>query len=157
MIVKLGQYELKIYLNKLAKRVGICSKIGKLEDRHAVLWDFDDVLLKTIVKSLLDIQKRYSLPEIYILNSSARKYHAYCFTARPFQKVVEILAATPNIDMAYLRLGVVRGYYTLRISERNGISFKLAVLLPSVFNNESQPLDLTYNEYLTSNKGVHNA
>lgn len=158
MIINLPyNYELKVYLNKLEKRVGICSNnIDIKKDEHCLLWDFDETSLENIHNCLKHIQQQFRLPDIYIVESSPHNYHAYSFTARPFLRTIHILSGTPFIDSAYLRMGVVRGYFTLRISKRHNKNIKFIECLESSFPNEMNPLDLTTNEYLTSNKGEHN-
>lgn len=153
MQIQISNYQLKIYLSKLEKRTGICSQSYKNSDKHCLLWDFDNAELEDIKLILTGIQFMYNLPEIRIVKSSANKYHAYCFCARSFREVINILSATPQIDMSYLRLGTARGYFTLRISERDSTKFELVDILKSGFIDEISPLDITVNEYLTSNRG----
>ena len=154
MQIQISNYRLKIYFSKLEKRTGICSRSFNDLDKHCLLWDFDNADLKDIKLTLIGLQFIYHLPDIFIIKSSLSKYHAYCFASRSFLDVINILSATPQIDMDYLRLGVVRGYFTLRISERNGEKFELVdILKNNNYSDEISPLDITVNEYLTSNKG----
>lgn len=155
MIISLpNNYELKIYLNKLETRTGICSNDFETPDKHCLLWDFDNTSLDNIKNCLRDIQHKYRLPDIYIVESSPENYHAYSFTARPFLRTIHILSGTPFIDLTYLKLGIVRGYFTLRISKRHNKNIKFITCLGSKYPNEMNPLDLTTNEYLTANTGV---
>lgn len=156
MQIQIAKYQLRIYLSKLEKRAGICSQSYNKPDKHCLLWDFDNAELEDIKLTLIGIQFIYNLPEIRIIKSSANKYHAYCFCARSLRNVINILSATPQIDMEYLRLGIVRGYFTLRISERNDSEFGLVDILKTGFIDEMSPLDVTVNEYLTSNRGQFN-
>ena len=150
----LYNYQLKVYFSKLEKRVGVCSQQYDDFSKHCLLWDFDYSNVNDIIKSLEHIQKQYCLPSIYVVQSSLDSYHAYCLVARPFREVVNILSATPEIDMTYLRMGFVRGYFTLRITPRtNEPEFSLVKILSSNYKNEMSFDDLTVNEYLTSNKG----
>lgn len=146
-------------MSRLEKRVGICSQQFSNPEKHMLLWDFDYQPLSKIIYALLDVQEHYRLPEIYVIQSSPDSYHAYCFVLRDFIEIIHILSATPIIDITYLRLGMVRGYYTLRITSRpNEPKFSLVVKLPSKHKNEVQATDLTINEYFTSNLGgKHNA
>lgn len=154
MIVSLGKLQIRFYISLLEKRTGVCSQQFDNPDKHILLWDFDYASLTDIVLSLVAVQLQYHLPNIYIVQSSPDSYHAYCFASRTFREVVEILAATTTIDITYLRLGMVRGYYTLRITSRkNEPNLKTVEVLESSFINEVNPLDVTINEYLTSNKG----
>lgn len=156
MIIKLPfHWQLRIYFSQLEKRIGVCSTIFQEKDKHILLWDFDDIdtELDEIIITLKELQSFYKLPNIYIVSSSVNRYHAYSFTCRSFREVIHILSDTPQIDIDYLRLGMARGYYTLRISERKGKEFILQYTLLSLRPNEVNPLDVTVNEYLTKNKG----
>ena len=146
-------FQLRVYFSSLEKREGACSKIFGQEDKHIVLWDFDDSDLTTIQASLKLIQLWYQLPAIYIVSSSPNRFHAYCFTARSLREVITIISATPEIDTKYLRLGMVRGYYTLRISSREHDKFVLIEKLASYIQDEINPLDISINDYMTTNKG----
>ena len=150
-------FQLRVYFSRLEKREGACSKIFGQEDKHIVLWDFDNSELSKIIESLNLIQLWYKLPKIYIVSSSKNRYHAYCFTARTLREVITIISATPEIDTKYLRLGMVRGYYTLRITSRKHDDFKLVETIPSFIPDEVNPLDITIDEYMTINKGDNNA
>jgi len=153
----LFNYQFRCYLSRLEKREGIGSKIYAETDKHILLWDFDDAKLSAIILTLLMSQKSHSLPTIYIVSSSPKKYHAYCFTARPFREVIHIISEASQIDVKYLRLGMIRGYYTLRISTRRYDSFKLIEVLKSSIPDEVDPADVSISEYMTTNKGGKNA
>ena len=158
MKVNIGKLQFRFYVSMLEKRTGVCSQKYGSPFEHMVLWDFDRFELSEIIISLRHIQKKYKLPNIMIVQSSSKgSYHAYSFTARPLREVITVLSDTPEVDMTYLRLGMVRGYYTLRITPRkNDVSFRIVKMLWSKYPDEISPLDVTTNEYLTSNKGGHN-
>jgi len=145
--------QLRVYVSRLEKRIGVCSKVYQEKDKHILLWDFDEIGLDDVIASLYCLQETYDLPSIYIVSSSPFRYHAYSFTARTFREVIHILSATPEIDLEYLRLGMARGYYTLRISERKGEAFILLHTLLSLKPDEVSPLDVSVDEYFTMNKG----
>lgn len=148
----LNKYQARFYFSKVEKRHGICSKHSENE-KHMLLWDFDNTDLENILQDLRYLIARYALPNVYVLQTSKSGYHAYCFSARPFKEVIHILSDTNSIDMHYLRLGMVRGYYTLRFSARQDGSPKLIKILESVYPAEMSPLDMTVNEYFTTNRG----
>lgn len=155
MLINIGRLQIKFFVTILEKRIGACSNIYNSKDEHILMWDFDKAKLRNIIKSLQSVQNIYKLPNIYVVLSSPKSYHAYSFTARKFREIISILSATPEIDMKYLSLGIIRGYYTLRITPRKNDSFKLIKILESSVDDEVNPLDITVNEYLTSNKGGH--
>lgn len=147
-------FQIRIYASRQLKRVGVCSQQYDTPDRHALMWDFDGEELQPLISNLSNLQLKYNLSNIYITESSSGNYHAYCFTSRTFLEIIHILSDTPNIDMSYLRLGIIRGYFTLRITPRNNEpNFKLVKVLASAYPEEIKPEDLTVSEYLTNNKG----
>lgn len=154
MIIRIKNFQFRFYFSRLEKRVGACSQMYGNPKLHALLWDFDRYTYNQIKKSLVKIQEKYKLPNIMIVQSSKKgSYHAYSFTARPFREIIHILSDTPEIDLTYLRLGMVRGYYTLRITPRKNDSISVVGILKSIYPDEMSFNGLTVNEYLTSNKG----
>ncbi len=150
-------YQLKLYGSKVEQRVGICSQHIDSTDKHCLLWDFDYVESEfDLIVTLLRLQTKFHLPNIYVIESSPNKLHAYCFKGCSFREVIHILSDTPQIDMKYLRLGMVRGYYTLRVTPRKGDSFRLITTLASFIKETITPMDLTVNNYLTTNLGGGN-
>ena len=149
-------YQLRLYFSRLEKREGVASIAYGTIDKHILLWDFDNTKLTVINKSLRYIQTWYKLSTIYIISSSPNRYHAYCFSTRTFKEVINILSATPEIDIKFLRLGMVRGYYTLRISPRKNDNFKIVSKLKSTIIPNIDPLAVSISSYMTINKGGHN-
>ena len=155
----MNKIQLRFYMSLLEKRTGVCSQQYDNQDKHMLLWDFDYLNLDDIIESLEKVQQDYNLPSIYVIKSSPDSYHAYCFMSRSFRETINIISATTTVDMAYLRLGIVRGYFTLRITPRTGEpDFELVKILTSGFINEMLLDAMTINEYWTSNRGgKHNA
>lgn len=144
-------YQLRIYFSKTELREGICSGSAIEPDKHMLLWDFDNSKLEDILNSLDKTQNEYLLSNIYVIQSSTFSYHAYCFTAQTFRETIHILSSVKQIDDTYLCLGMVRGYYTLRITPRFDSEFKFVCVLGSSIEPNINPLDLTNNEYWTTN------
>lgn len=141
---------IKLQFRKVEIRHGLCSKNYET-DMHILLWDFDNDILESVIHELKRLQNKYLLPDIYILESSENHYHAYSFTARNLQEIIHILSDTKSIDIDYLRLGMARGYYTLRYSPKMNNRICIIGVLPSNVNYEMSPLDVTINEYYTTN------
>jgi len=143
-----------IYVHLLVRRVYDVTGINsKLEDgRHILLWDFDEKPLDLISAELEAIQAKHCLSAIYIVNTGLEDYyHAYCFTALDWVKCREIIASTPTVDRIFLALGIMRGYFTLRISPKRNRKFKLAKVLESSVEPEVNPYSLgSFEEYFTS-------
>lgn len=117
-------------VEKLVKVTGINSNFDDENKYHILMWDFDDTPLDKIVDELLFVQHFWELPSIHIVSSSPEHYHAYCFSKQPTPVVLHILSATPSICKNYFKLGVIRGYWTLRISPEKG-EFKKELILQS--------------------------
>ena len=123
-------------------------------DKHALFWDFDDAgNLESVCNDLLYVQEKYQLPSIYIVESSEGKYHAYCFTARPFKETIHIISDSKLVDEMFLRLGCARGYWTLRINKRTERDLIPILILASSIDAEQSPISLSISDFITSNKG----
>lgn len=146
-------FELNCYINRRYKRTGICSQKFDEQGKHMILWDFDDANIDDIINGLVGVQWAFLLPTIYIIESSENHYHAYCFAKRELKEIIGILSTTPNICEDYLRLGMVRGYYTLRISRRKNENFELVKVLSSEYPREMLPNEVTLSNYITYNGG----
>lgn len=145
-------YELTFELNKVVKQTGVCSKIGN-SDKHIFMADFDNIALENVKKQLLNIQNYYVLSDVVILESSKNNYHAYSYVARDFNEICKMLLDLPDVDETFFRLGVARGYWTLRISDRKNSKITKVYTLLSRKSYEMSPLDLMITEYITMNLG----
>lgn len=113
----LGPYRLYGALTRSRQILGVNSK---LEDgSHVLMWDFDAVPgAFPVVRALRGVAMRHQTASIHILRSSTYGYHAYCFQRHGWPKTLEILADTPYLDPVYFKIGVIRGYFTLRIQDK---------------------------------------
>jgi len=128
--LRIGSWRLWVSLRRVQDVKGICSETKA--GWHILMWDFDDVPLRAVRLSLDIVQHRYYLSNIYILESKPGKnYMAYCFTEFPWALALKIVIDTPRVDWNYVRLSVIRGYFTLRISPRYGTSPTLVHTLMS--------------------------
>lgn len=108
-------------------------------DQHVLMWDFDGHGLPAVTDALTLAQARHNLSTIFVLQSSDEKhYFAYCFTTLPWPEAVGLIALTPLVDWRWVRLAVVRGYFTLRVTAKDRIEPVYATRLDS-----SVPADCT--------------
>jgi len=132
MILKLtiGRWRFTFSMAPITRVIGVNSL---LEDgNHFLMWDFDDTTLDDVVDALLQVQRIYELPTIYIVESKKdTNFMAYCFKRVSLQKAVEIIAFTKGIDWSHLKYGVFRGSFTLRVSSKCGRKPKLVWKLVS--------------------------
>lgn len=128
---------------------GVNSKLP--DGRHFLMWDFDGKEHDDIKSTLLDIQKRFKLSRIFLVNTGLPGfYHAYCFRALPWADVLHVLASTEGLDPVYFKIGIFRGFFTLRISGKKGRSFLPAEILPSRSKEDLNPFELTnFSNYWT--------
>ena len=120
---------LSFSMSRVNEVIGVNSMVG--DGFHIPMFDFDNTDLETVSNALSVIQIRYGLSDIYILETKPdSNYIAYCFTALPLLKVIEIVAATHGIDFYFLKYGVYREKFTLRITPKGDRSIKLVRVIP---------------------------
>jgi hypothetical protein len=131
---------ISIWLQKIDRVMGINSRIGKREeDKHILLWDFDDVELNWVQGSLRGKQNRYALSNIYIIGGDKeRSYKAMCFDQFTFWEMIGILYNTDFIDQSFYRWTVRKGQATMRISKKKG-RIDLNVIDCLYSKNRTQP------------------
>ena len=124
----IGSVRFMFSVATVIKVVGVNSYVGN--DQHILMWDFDDISLEEVKEALKIVQSRYFLSDIHILNTGRENsYHGYCFTTVSWRRAVEILAATPNVDMKYVKWCLFRSRLTLRTGDKVGrLSHKVATL-----------------------------
>jgi len=83
------------------------------------MWDFDDVEYPHLINDLTAVQLMHQLPTIWIIRSSKTdKFHAYCFCRATFSEAAQVIASSELVDRQFLGLGIMRGYWTLRITKK---------------------------------------
>lgn len=137
----IGNRRLTFTWARIAKVIGVNSNYN--DDKHILMWDFDDVPLSDVEGALDAIQRRYNLSDIHILRTKEpNNYIAYCFTLVSLGRAVEIIAATPFVDWQFLRFGVYRGHFTLRVTPKGERTPYLATRLGGYRPPDCSPQDL---------------
>ena len=91
-------------------------------DKHVIMFDIDGHGFHDVCEALLLTQAKHNLSTIRILQSSdSQHFFGYCFTAVPFNEAVSIIAGTHLVDWRWVRLAVMRGYFTLRVTAKDQI------------------------------------
>ena len=95
---------------------------SRLEDgQHCLMWDFDGFGFDIVRDGLNRVMKLYKLSSIYLFGSSPPDHYlALCLSRRPWIETVHIITSLPIIDKNWLRGGVARQYFTIRIGSKNG-------------------------------------
>jgi len=113
------------------------------DGNHILMWDFDEQTLLEVVASLENVQKRYRLPKIYVLESNPNGgFIAYCFTRLGWQKALEIVLATSGVCLNFVKFAVLRDKFTLRVSRKAKGTPKLVYILNSSKPEQSNPKEL---------------
>jgi len=127
---RIGRYRITFTFAPVVDVIGVNSELP--DGNHILMWDFDNINLTEVLRALLMVQTKYKLPAIYVLETKKNSnYIAYCFKRLPWRKVVEIIASTPHVDWGFLKYGIYREKFTLRVSPKCGRRPKLVLTLPS--------------------------
>jgi len=153
--VRIGSVRLMAALVRVVDVVGVNSKLR--DGNHILLWDFDGAPLRDVESSLSEVQHRYNLPTIYILQSSSNDHYiAYCFHRCSWAKCKHIVSAAENVDEQFYRYGVFRGHFTLRVSRKGEWQPYLVSRLESPFPETATLTDLcSWVRYETLPPGYH--
>ena len=143
-----------IHLSLLAQRqvkvLGINSKIDAIQ--HILMWDFDGKDVHEVRAALIEIRNAYNLPQIHMVNGGhPLSFHAYCFDRHSFREASGIIAMTRNVDKDFVAFGILRGYFTLRITPKGNRHFLDGSLTIKGLRDENvSPSELTsISEYWT--------
>lgn len=135
-------YRFYIALTHSGQVKGVNSKLP--DGRHFLMWDFDDKEEKDVREALVKVQQVFRLPQIYLLNTGLPTFwHSYCFKSLPWGDTLRVLANTEGLDQVFFKIGVIRGYFTLRYTPKGKRAFKTAVILPSRYNEDVDPYKIT--------------
>jgi len=120
---------------------GVNSKLP--DGKHFLMWDFDNKEENDVITALKEVQRRFKLPRIFLLNTGLEGYwHAYCFKATEWADTLRILASTDGLDKVFFKIGVIREYFTLRYTPKRNRDFKPAIILPSRYKEDVNPFEL---------------
>lgn len=117
--IRLGSVRMWASIRKIEDIKGMCSntKNGK----HILMWDFDGTYFGYVSAHLREVQARYQLPKITILETKDdMNFIAYCFEEMEWKDALAIVLDTEGVCWNYFRLSVIRGYFTLRYSPKAG-------------------------------------
>ena len=128
--VKLANYRFTFSFAHVEKVAGVNSNLS--DGNHILMWDFDEKTIWQVITELHNVQLVYNLPKIYILETKdSSNYFAYCFKRTPWRKAVEIITYTKHVDWGFIKFGVFRGHFTLRITPKCLRKPNLVKILPS--------------------------
>ncbi len=136
-----GQYRFSISASKVVDVKGVNSILP--DGHHILMWDFDEAPHSYVLDSLRKVQRVNRLPPILVLNTGKpHHYIAYCFKRHRFREALQIMASTEGIDVSFLKYGIYRGHWTLRITPKSGRKIKLARILTGFRDPDASPAEL---------------
>ena len=91
---------------------------------HYLFWDFDDISIGSVSMALTAVQERFKLGEIHIYSTSPGSWMAVCYDTKPFMLAVNVINETKYVDRTWLSIAVERGYFTVRVTGKNGFRVK---------------------------------
>lgn len=139
--ITLGHYKLAFTFARIAKVIGVNSELD--DGRHILMWDFDDVSLADVKRALSVVQARYMLSDILILESKKdTRFLAYCFTAMDLQRTAEIITQTEFVDWSFIRFGIFREKWTLRVTPKGDRHIRKVATLEGLELPNCTPADL---------------
>jgi len=116
---RIGDFDVYFRARKIQHIQGMCS--DTVNGKHILMWDFDYTALRDVLRSLLGVQNSYQLPDILILETKEdTNYIAYCFAEYDIKDALGIVLETPLVCWNFWRLSVMRGFFTLRFSPKDG-------------------------------------
>ncbi len=142
MIIKfrISKFRITLTFARVIDVIGVNSNLP--DGNHILMWDFDDMRLADVFESLGEQQIMYNLSKIYILETTPKKnYIAYCFTKLPWFDACKVVITTRGVCRSFIKFGLIRDHFTLRVSPKCGRKPKLVGIIPSEF-----PDDLTAND-----------
>ena len=125
------------YIDKFQSRTKkiVCITSLTEDDKHILIWDFDDISYYHVLKSLSKSQSFYGLGTIYIFKSKWG-YNAVCFDKFDIKKAHSIKFYTRFSDYSHTEIGYKQGSWCMKI---NGDKKYLRSLLPTdSFKNRLQ-------------------
>lgn len=114
-----GDILLYFLLTRTERVEGIASDLMDTSN-HIILWDFDDIKLSDVEKSLRRVKEKYGLNDIFIMSDKEGSYRAMCFDEKPFNEYLKILLDTVGLDYMFFKWTVKRDYATIRATDKSG-------------------------------------
>lgn len=152
---KIRTWHLDISLHQRQAVLGVNSILP--DNQHLIMWDFDKQSYYLVLLELKRQQEDYGLSTIYIARSSVPgNYHAYCLSRVTWATLIYILQTTEGIDQQYIKLGVMRGYMTLRFTDKKDSQISALTKLISCTAPDIEWAELTnFERYFTLTRKHH--
>ncbi len=97
---------------------GVTSLIPNSNGKHFLMWDLENCTKEEAEKTLLDVQFKHNLPDVFIVSDKERSYRAWCYKLVDFRTFLKILLDTDYVDWNFFYYTVKRRKATLRVSNK---------------------------------------
>ena len=87
---------------------------------HVMFFDFDNKTLKQIKQIMKPLQTRYDLSDCLIFKTSENNYHGIILDKLTFGAIIDIHQDMEKYDTSHDMHAVKRGYWVLRITDKQG-------------------------------------
>lgn len=153
--LKIKDITLFFMLSKTQKLEGINS-IADNEDNHYIFFDIEDYSLEQTEETLLYVQKKYQLSNIYITSDLDYSYRAFCFSKFDYKSMLKILLDVSHLDIGFFNYTVENHKSCLRISQKpNRNVLKCISVLYSYYQPMPKILNLKLYETSTDGKTIN--
>jgi len=120
--LKFKDYTFFFMISKTQTLDGLMSMIPDDREFHYPMWDLEitdlDSTFNDIEYTLLDVQDKFQLSDIFIMSDKDLSYRAICFTRVTFKTLMNILYNTCYVDYNFIHWTQSRGYANIRMSEK---------------------------------------
>lgn len=115
---------------RVEETVGLNSNLP--DGYHVLMWDVDNIAEEQLWNELENLRVNFQLPQIYAFKSSMTgHYHAICLRRSTWREAILAAGSLEHTDDQWLKGGVVRGYFTLRIGLKHGYEPEPQIIIPS--------------------------
>ena len=147
----IGDWRIILSVGRVTGVQGVNSTLT--DGNHMLMWEFDTTAYAPVYLALAQAQRRYTLPEIRILQSHPDGgFHAYCWTRMPFIRTVTIVSSTPGVDPGFITMCCARRHWTLRLTDKGQGTPKLMSVVKSLLPDESDISDLVGGVHYTTHR-----
>lgn len=117
--IRLGILRFVWQLALVQDTLGIASG-QPFKSPQVLFWDFIKVEYKELCNSLMLIQDKFMIGDIYLFQSGNRQsYRAICIDLVELHYAQRIIAQTDYVDLEFLKFFLQYGYKTIRILEKS--------------------------------------
>lgn len=105
------------FITWLQRMKGITSKTGR-EGYHYILLDYDNTPFYIAKESLEKLMVKYSIDGFVIFSDKEDSFRLFSDTIVDFKQLLRIMLDAEGLDRMFFKWTVIRGYATIRISDK---------------------------------------